>query len=45
MNYWIEVKKHDGIIQDAYDYWILGQGGEQKPPRWSIIQDVLHWVD
>ena len=45
VNYWIEVKKHDGTIQDAYDYWILGQGGEQKPPRWSIIRDVLHWVD
>ena len=45
VNYWIEVKKHDGTIQDAYDYWILGKGGEQKPPRWSIIRDVLHWVD
>ncbi len=45
VNYWIEVKKHDGTIQDAYDYWILGQGGEQKSPRWSIIGDVLHWVD
>ncbi len=45
VNYWIEVKKHDGTIQDAYDYWILGQGGEQKPPRWSIIRDVFHWVD
>nr|MDJ0681917.1 cation:dicarboxylase symporter family transporter [Xenococcaceae cyanobacterium MO_167.B52] len=45
VNYWIEVKKHDGTIQDAYDHWILGQGGEQKSPRWSIIRDVLHWVD
>ena len=45
VDHWIEVKKHDGTIQDAYDYWILGKGGEQKQPRWSIIRDVLHWVD
>ncbi|MDJ0692352.1 MAG: cation:dicarboxylase symporter family transporter [Xenococcaceae cyanobacterium MO_188.B32] len=45
VDHWIEVKKHDGTIQDAYDYWILGKGGEQKQPRWSIIRNVLHWID
>ncbi len=45
VDHWIGVKKHDGTIQDAYDYWILGKGGEQKQPRWSIIRNVLHWVD
>ena len=45
VNHWIEVKKHDGTIQDAYDHWILGQGSEQKQPRWSIIRNVLRWVD
>ena len=45
VDHWIEVKQHDGTIQDAYDYWILGKGGEQKQPRWSIIRNVLHWVD
>ncbi len=45
VDHWIEVKKHDGTIQDAYDHWILGKGGEQKQPRWSIIRNVLQWVD
>ncbi|MGK7948958.1 MAG: cation:dicarboxylase symporter family transporter [Xenococcaceae cyanobacterium] len=45
VDHWIEVKKHDGTIQDAYDYWILGKGGEQKQPRWSVIRNVLHWVE
>ncbi len=45
VDHWIEVKKHDGTIQDVYDHWILGKGSEQKQPRWSIIRNVLHWVD
>ncbi|MDJ0575522.1 MAG: cation:dicarboxylase symporter family transporter [Xenococcaceae cyanobacterium MO_234.B1] len=45
IDHWIEVKKHDGTIQDVYDHWILGKGSEQKQPRWSIIRDVLHWID
>ena len=45
VDHWIEVKKHDGTIQDAYDHWILGQGSEQKQPRWSIIRNVLRWLD
>ncbi len=45
LDHWIELKQNDGTIQDAYDYWILGQGAEKKEPRWSIIRNVLHWVD
>ena len=45
VDHWIELKKNDGTIQDAYDYWILGQGSEPKQPRWSIIRNVLHWVN
>ena len=35
----------EGTIQHAYDYWILGRGGEKDGPRWSILRDVLGWVD
>ena len=28
-----------------YDRWILGKDAEQKEPRWSVIRNVLHWVD
>lgn len=45
LDHWIELKKNDGTLQDSYDYWILGQGAEKKAPRWSIIRNVLHWVD
>ena len=45
LDHWIELKQNDGTFEDAYDYWILGKGAEQKEPRWSIIRNVLHWVD
>ncbi len=45
IDHWVELKKLDGTIDEAYDYWILGQGSEQKEPRWSIIRNVLGWVD
>jgi hypothetical protein len=28
-----------------YDYWILGKNAVPKPPRWSVIRNVLHWVE
>jgi hypothetical protein len=45
MNAWIEVKRRSRIIDDYFDYWILGRGAEDPSPRWSIIRDVLHWID
>ena len=42
---WLELKKHDGTIQKSYDHWVLGKQDETRVPRWSVIRDVLHWVD
>ncbi len=35
----------DKTIDRLYNYWILGIGAEEKGHRWSIIRDVLHWVE
>jgi len=45
INVWIELKKHDGGIDGFYDYWILGEATGKQEPRWSVIRDVLHWVE
>jgi hypothetical protein len=45
INRWIEVKKKDRAVEEAYNYWILGRGAVKKQPRWSIIRNVLHWID
>jgi ABC-type amino acid transport substrate-binding protein len=45
VNTWIDLKRNDGTLAAAYEYWILGRVGPSAAPRWSIIRDVLHWVD
>jgi ABC-type amino acid transport substrate-binding protein len=45
LNSWLILKQKDATFEKAYKYWILGQGSVSERPRWSIIRDVLHWVD
>ena len=42
---WIELKKRDTTIDDLFDYWIAGKKVREGGKRWSIISDVLGWVD
>ena len=42
---WIQLKQKDGTIAALYDYWILGRSAGGAAPRWSVLRDVLHWVD
>jgi Na+/H+-dicarboxylate symporter len=45
LNIWLGLKKRDGTIKNINDHWILGKGAEKKEPRWSVIRNVLHWVE
>lgn len=45
LNTWIELKRRDGTIDALYSHWILGKQAGQRKPRWSIIRDILHWVE
>jgi Na+/H+-dicarboxylate symporter len=45
LNSWIDVAKKHKLIDELHDHWILGRGAEEKQPRWSIIRDVLGWID
>jgi ABC-type amino acid transport substrate-binding protein len=42
---WILNARGKGTIDELYRYWMLGQVGQIKPPRWSVIRDVLGWID
>jgi Na+/H+-dicarboxylate symporter/ABC-type amino acid transport substrate-binding protein len=44
INVWLELKKRDTTIETLYDYWILGKNAVPRQPRWSVIRNVLHWV-
>ncbi|WP_065204419.1 cation:dicarboxylate symporter family transporter [Shewanella woodyi] len=45
VNNWQKLRKVDGHQDAIYNYWMLGQGAIEEKPRWSVIRDVLHWVD
>ncbi len=45
MKIWLNIRQQDGSIQQLYDYWVLGKQTTHKQHRWSIIRDVLHWVE
>ena len=42
---WIQEQIGTGTVDEFYDHWILGKGAEVREARWSVIRDVLHWVD
>ncbi len=45
LNHWLSLEKTKGELGRQFDYWILGNTPERKVPRWSIIRNVLKWVD
>ena len=45
LSHWLHLRKSDKTIERAYKHWIFGQGARKKRPRWSVIRDVLHWVE
>ena len=45
INTWIDLKRKDGTIEALYGYWVLGRDTSPRQPRWSILRNVLHWVD
>lgn len=40
---WLVIEQSRGALDRAYSYWVLGQGVEKKPERWSIKRNVLGW--
>lgn len=42
---WLLTAKARGTVDALYDYWMLGRTKKTRPPRWSVIRDLLHWVD
>jgi Na+/H+-dicarboxylate symporter len=45
VNTWLALKAKDGTINRLYQYWILGRDATPTAPRWSVLRDVLHWVE
>jgi len=47
LDQWLELKRSQGFTDRQYELWIKGKTEIAAPPepRWSIIRNVLHWID
>lgn len=47
LNQWLQLKGSQGFIAKQSDLWIKGKTEIAAPnePRWSVIRNVLHWID
>ena len=45
LDVWLRLKQEDGTINSLYNYWVKGNVQSTLEPRWSIIRNVLHWID
>ena len=45
VNDWLQLAESTGQLDEAYQRWILGRETPAREPRWSVIRDVLGWVD
>ena len=45
LNTWIELKRRDGTIDALYGHWVLGKEAGKSEPRWSVMRNVLGWID
>ncbi len=45
LNRWLDLKRGERTLDKLYNHWILGKPDQDRPPRWSIMRNVLGWVD
>jgi Na+/H+-dicarboxylate symporter len=45
LNNWIRISRLNGTIDELKDHWIYGRTAVKERPRWSVLRDVLHWVE
>ncbi|RRJ84435.1 cation:dicarboxylate symporter family transporter [Aestuariirhabdus litorea] len=38
---WLELRTVDGTLDRFFNYWIKGETGATRPPRWSLWQSLL----
>ena len=42
---WVDLKQRDGTVERLSEYWFAGGVSSNQSPRWSVIRDVLGWVE
>ena len=42
---WVDMSIKNGRVDKLFMHWIGGAGAVPREPRWSVIRDLLHWVE
>ena len=43
---WLQLAAQDGTVDRYFSYWVMGEDPPgRRVPRWSIVRNVLGWVD
>jgi proton glutamate symport protein len=45
INQWLDLQRASGFEQQMKEYWLEGKPRRDDQPRWSIMRNMLHWVD
>ena len=45
LDLWVDLMRSEGVLSLLHDHWILGRTAVPPTRRWSVIKDILHWVD
>jgi Na+/H+-dicarboxylate symporter/ABC-type amino acid transport substrate-binding protein len=45
VNTWLELRARDGSLATLIEHWVFGRSFTPHPPRWSVIRNVLGWVE
>jgi len=45
LDLWVDLMRDKGFVANLRDHWILGRTAVPRSPRWSVIRNVLHWVE
>ncbi len=45
LNTWLLIERETGGIQELEEYWIEGRRDAVPTSRWSVIRNVLGWVE
>jgi len=45
LDYWLELEDKYGSLDKKYDYWVQEKNTGNTTQRWSIMRDVLHWIE
>ncbi|MEM8587289.1 MAG: cation:dicarboxylase symporter family transporter [Pseudomonadota bacterium] len=45
VNYWLSLRESEGYREQLRSYWLEGRPRPDTSPRWSVLHNVLGWID